>query len=66
MTSRKMFHISKRLDWQVGDNLVCGIDYNPFWITCANYNPKTSWSSVKITDRFFEKKYRHFKQLQLG
>lgn len=49
MSRTKMFHISKRLDWQVGDTLVCGKEYNPFWIACANYNPKTALKGEQIS-----------------
>lgn len=47
-----MFHISRKSDWNVGDTLICGNDYNPFWLTCANYNPQTSLNGEQMS--FFE------------
>lgn len=52
MSKIKMFHISKRLDWQIGDTLTCGKDFNPFWNTCASFDPKISLSGEQMT--FFE------------
>ncbi len=35
-----MYHISKSTNWKVGDIITAGVKENPFWLTCADYNPQ--------------------------
>ena len=47
-----MFHISKKLDWEIGEILTCGKELNPFWCACIDYNPLTALNGEKMS--FFE------------
>ena len=44
-----MYHISRKLDWQIGDVLICGEKNNPFWETCTSFEPRISFQGQKIT-----------------
>ena len=52
MSKTTMFHISKKLDWKIGEIITCGKEYNPFWIACIDYNPKTALNGEQMS--FFE------------
>lgn len=40
-----MYHISRENNWNVGDMITAGTDYNPFWLACIDYSPKVSINS---------------------
>ena len=52
MTKPIMYHISDRLDWRIGDTLICGEKYNRFWTVCATLDPVTTILGESMT--YFE------------
>ena len=52
-----MYHISRENNWNVGDMITAGIDYNPFWLACLDYSPKVSINNhVMSIHEMIEKK----------
>lgn len=52
MSKPIMYHISDRLDWRIGDTLICGEKYNHFWTVCATLDPVTTILGESMT--YFE------------